>query len=281
MNILDVSGAEHFCATFGHARAGPIISPQEYSRTRLTGITLINEGTPVGDGYRDSLLRDVDRSLFFSASHYRRALDLMTISASPWAHVTLYYGSYFAARAIVGMFGSWIQAPAMRIEATASTPGKQQFSVTRRVQRLSTFNGPHRVFWDFYYIAAATLLPWVPRHLLDAVTPVSSNPVWQIDTRNSINYDTHVAVDLSSGFLGSFSHSGFPTSLPGALSTQYHVSRATVELAFWFAKQFHVRTDALSTLGISGRRSRIIRELVYGAKVPSLTRALIKGKILI
>jgi len=242
---------------------------------------VISERTVVGNEYRDCLLREVDRSLFFSASHYRRSLDLMTISASPWAHVTLYYCSYFAARALIGMFGGWIEAPNMRIEPTAGTPGAQQFLVTRNLKSLSTFKGPHRMFWDFYYAAMASLAPWIPPNLSIAITPVSSNPVWQIEMRNSINYDTDVACELSAAFGRSKVLSGFPGALPGVLSTQFKVSQAAVELAFWFAKDFRIRTDGLLKLGKRRKRSGLIRELVYDTAIPCFRRNLMKGKFLI
>ena len=102
MRLFSVSGARHFCGSFQPIPGAAAQSFTEFHRKYLATPQLITEGQPLFDEYRSSALRDVERSIFLAASHYRRALDLMIPSSSHWAHVTLYYGAWFAARALLG-----------------------------------------------------------------------------------------------------------------------------------------------------------------------------------
>src|SRR6266581_4007811 len=70
--------------------------------------TQLHERTTPFDIHRVSLLNAVERWILFGVADYRRALDMFIPSNAPWAHVTLYYSSFFAANAILGMFGGWL-----------------------------------------------------------------------------------------------------------------------------------------------------------------------------
>src|SRR3990167_6936465 len=106
MALFGVDEARHYCGTFNGSGGTASGSLEIYVKSALTQIRSLREGTPEFDRYRDCSLRDVERRIFISVSHYRRSLDLMTPGAVWWAHVTLYYGSFFAAGALLGMFGA-------------------------------------------------------------------------------------------------------------------------------------------------------------------------------
>lgn len=283
MTILDVAGARHFCARFGRRPGSAEQSIRAFVSSTVGSTSSIPEGSSLYEDYRDCLLRDAERNLFLAASLYRRALDLMTVGACSWCHVTLYYASYFASSGLMQMFGAWADPPHMLIEVVAATPGSQTFAVRRRhhLKTLTTYTGSHRIFWDLYYKAWIPLVSWVPPQLQAGITPVSSDPMWQIFHRNEVNYDSFVALELAAGFQRSFRPSGMPHCLPGTLSTQFQVSRATVELAFLVAKDLRLRTDAFTTLGTHGRRRDVIRTLVYNTPAPSLRREHRMGKLLV
>lgn len=257
MAILEVSEAKHFCAgyraTGGHARG----SFRKWSST-LPLTRLFSEGTPHFNEYRDITLREVERLLFIAASHYRRSFDLLTPSASAWAHVTLYYGAFYSAHAILGTFGTWILKDRI-IHPIDGTPGAQRFQVKRVV---STYRGSHRQFWEYFYSAVPALTNWIDPPLRFAITPVAGNPTWQTDTRNELNYDTFEVLKIISSFQQVVRYSILRKSLPGVLNTQFHIMEALLQLATKFAREFRIATDALETLEPSGNRKQKVRALV-------------------
>jgi len=106
MRLFDFTQAEHFC------RALPTYTPGVgQSLPGLYGNAnahLLREGTVEFDVHRVSVLNNVERWILYGASQYRRAFDMFTPSNAAWAQVTLYYASFYAANAILGMFGVWI-----------------------------------------------------------------------------------------------------------------------------------------------------------------------------
>ena len=95
MNLFLISEANHFCSQFSGTSGISENSLSEFYRLNLENrVSLLNEGTPLFNEYRDCSLRDVERNLFFSVSNYRRSLDLMVPSSSHWAHITSYYAIY-------------------------------------------------------------------------------------------------------------------------------------------------------------------------------------------
>jgi hypothetical protein len=274
MRLFGITEAQHYCASYtavGGDAEGPL---KDFQRTyfKRKGMA-ITEGTTLFDEYRSCSLRDIERLLFLAASQYRRCLDLMIPSASPWAHVTAYYGCFFAARALLGMFGGTIFGYDV-VDVQKSMPGQQELML-RGINKgpspeLTTYTGSHERFWDLFYKAVVPLTPLVPLHLAVALTPVSGDPTWQTDRRNQVNYETYSALKLSRDFQLSFSQAGFPKSLPGVLATQYGIFDCMLELTFDFAKQFKIETDALAGLGTVGVRGGKIRRLIYGARPPAL-----------
>ena len=158
MRIFGTTEAQHFVSAFGWS-TGP--SEGDINDFRANGIGArtrrIREGTPLFQEYRDCSLRNVERYLFLAASHYRRALDLMVVSSSPWAHVTLYYGHWNAAHALLGMFGCTVFKRKWVMDVHRGTPGQQVLRYrqigTGAGQQSTRGSGSHEIFWDLFYRA--------------------------------------------------------------------------------------------------------------------------------
>jgi hypothetical protein len=239
---------------------------------------MLREGTSLFDEYRDCSLRETERALFLAVSLYRRSLDLMITSAISWSHVTLYYGSFYTASALLRAFGGWVVNPSAVIDVSVSSPGGQELGIRRNVQ--STYRGSHQRFWDFFYTAMTSLIPWIDPSLRLGVTPISNVRTWQIENRNKINYDTYEACGLMTNFNKSFRKSRFHASLPGALKTQFTVFQALLVITCDFVKQFGLKTDALDAIGSINRRAKI-RELIFDEKAPELSKVIKKRRIII
>lgn len=278
MNIFGVPEAKHYCSKFGGATGPAAGSTFNYLSTQLNGVTTLKEGTKSFDDYRDCSLREAERCLFLAISLYRRSFDHMISSAASWAHVTVYYGSFYSASALLRMFGGLVRNRTI-IDVSASSPGNQELVIKRRVP--STYTGPHQRFWDSFYSAANTLVPWVDPLLRFGITPVSSSRTWQIENRNKINYDTFEACRLMSTFRSTFRKTKFRATLPGVLNTQFFLFEAMLLITCDFVREFGMKTDALNTFGISGARYSKIRELIFEEKMPILNRAIKRRRIMI
>jgi len=272
MKIFDVPEAQYYCGRFHRAGGGATGSLTKYVTATFKPGRYLRENTPDFDNYRDCALREAERFLFLGISNYRRGLDLMMPGAANWAHVTLYYSSYFAARALMGMFGGWIGTKVV-VEVTTSQPGGQELVVTRPQ---TNYNPPHEKFWDLFYGAVESLVPWVDGKLRFAIDPIGGNVTWQTQNRNEINYDSFAACQLASLFQATFKPTRFPASLPGVLSTQFSVAEGLLLIVCRFVRQFGLATDALDALLPAGARSGKINRLVFRdrpARVVQMTRA--------
>jgi hypothetical protein len=273
MNVFPVPSAEYFCA--GFSCVSMPLSTREYIRQRHP--KSVGEGTSDFNELRAHLLRDVERNLVLAASQYRRSQDLMISSSASWAHVTLYYGGFYAAKAFLGMFGGWIDAPSF-VEVAKSQPGKQELLV----HRLSgSWGPPHEVFWEQFYKAVNPLIPYVETDLRFGLRPVNGNIYWLTHTRNTYNYDSWRALELSNRFEKLFSEAGFPKSLPGELNTQWTVTEALVVLAFSYAKKFKMSTDALMILGPAIPRHVLVKQKIFDVTHPSVEAKTKKSQILV
>lgn len=279
MRLFHEAGARHFCANFKGTKGTSTGSLRNYLRT-LNRTRLI-EGTAIFDEYRDCALREVERLLFLAASHYRRSLDLMTAGSAAWAHVTLYYGSFFSAKAFLTMFGGWVDPPTL-VEVSRSQINQQELQIHRRLPPPHDgLKGDHKRFWSLFYAGCRSLIHSITVASINALTPVSGSIFWQIDSRNEINYDSYKAFELSEGFQRSFKETSFPTSLPGKLNTQYQITEEMIVLAFTYAKTFNLRTDAVNLLLPAAPRSKVIEKLVYEVSMPDLVAKTKKAQILV
>lgn len=206
---------------------------------------------------------EIERLLVLAASHFRRAHDMVSPISSPWAFVTLYYGSYYGASALMGMCGIWKLKKNMSIQVAQSAAGAQRLHV---VKDSSTYSGSHQQFWEFYFSNARSLIPAATSNERFALLPVSADAMWLIENRNDLNYDTFKAVDMAAQFLPGIIKSGFPGSLPGALPTQLRFLEALMGVCNRLAEGVGIDTSALS--GVTGAldRSSRVRELVVKSK---------------
>lgn len=263
-------GAEHFCSKFS-GTSGPGLFPRDLYTTVLSKKTTLQEGDGTYELYRDSLLREVDRSFFLGISSFRRALDLFTASSTFWAHVSLYYCAWFTAHAILGMFGCWV-GPRRKnnlvvIDAAVHAPGSQQFNVDKQHPMNLQNMGSHQRFWDAYYQAMTQVIMWTEPGLQLAVTPILNSSVWAIEQRNTINYHTDSAFDILAHFRANFKKKDFPTCLYGETRTQYELSKTLLLFAAARATEFKLQTDVFQSFGT---RAHAIEKLVFKVRKANL-----------
>jgi hypothetical protein len=261
MRLLSIAEARHFCRPLPAHQPGVGQSLAAFHKNlRATRLT---EGTAYFDVHRVSLLNAVERWILFGVADYRRALDMFIPSNAPWAHVTLYYSSFFAANAILGMFGAWVNYERL-VDVDQGTVNSQVLRISKRVQSPSGYTGSHRVFWDLFYEGYNAISPWVPFELQSKTAPVNNDRIWQITARNEVNYDMFSAFEGALFLESSFNPKKLRT-LHGPLAQQLEVTEGMLKLALHFARDFAVSSFAYEGLG-TGARPKILRALV--TKVP-------------
>ena len=192
MRLFGTNDARYYCESFTICTGDSEGSIDSFVRNRLVGRgTTITEGTGVFEEYRSCSLRNAERSLFLAMSHYRRCLDHMLPSGSSWAYVTIYYGCWHAAHALLGMLGCTISTKFV-IDVIRSTPGIQAFSI-RRIGSTpggepTTYNGSHEKFWDLFYRAFIPLRPIVPPHLVVCWLNNARNSLPDLVERSRVGY---------------------------------------------------------------------------------------------
>lgn len=236
-------------------------SMRELFNSSLSKKKSFKEGEQVFAEYRDSLLREADRSFFLGITCFRRALDLFSSASVFWAHVSLYYSGWFAAHSILGMFGCWVQGDKKVIQVKNHSPGSQEFTVTKDYPTQYS-GGGHQFFWDAYYNAMRAVVLWTDPSLHLAVKPISSNHIWAIEKRNLINYQTVQAFKLMDDFNAGFDPGKFPGSLQGDVATQFQLARTLLLFCADRASEFALKTDVYST---TGSRAKAITELIFKA----------------
>jgi hypothetical protein len=261
MRLFDITEAPHFCRALPAPTPGVGQSLAAFHNGIRT--TRLAEGTTYFEVHRISLLNAVEQWILFGVADYRRALDMFIPSNAPWAHVTLYYSSFFAANAILGMFGAWVHYERL-VDVDQGAPNNQVLLISKRVRSPSGYKGSHRVFWDLFYEGCNIISPWVPSEFQATIAPVTNDRAWQIDARNEVNYDMFRAFDGAVRLNESFNPKKL-RSLSGPLAQQLEVTEGMVKLALYFANLFGVSSFAYEGLG-TGSRAKILRALV--TKVP-------------
>ena len=267
MQLFDVPEARHFCTPLPAHLPGVGQSLVSLHDNISPHVTRLSEGTHYFNAHRVSILNAVERWILFGISDYRRALDMLIPSNAPWAHVTLYYSSFFGANAILGMFGAWIHLRKV-IDVEQGTPNSQILRISRKVKSPSGFRGSHKQFWDFFYEGCEIIAPWVPTSFQAVIAPVNNDRAWQINARNDVNYDTFVAFDSAKLFDTSFNPKKL-RSIRGSLRQQLEVTEGMLRLAVYFANHLGVSSFPFEGLG-TGNRSKIMRALV--TKIPPALR---------
>ncbi len=257
MRLFNIAEARHFCRALPASVPGAGQSLVAFHKNlRLARIV---EGTPYFDAHRISLLNAIERWLLFGVADYRRALDMFIPSNAPWAHVTLYYSSFFAANALLGMFGGWVHLERL-VDVEQGTPNSQILRITRQVRSPSGYRGSHKVFWDIFYDSCSVISPWFPLEFQSAATPVNSERAWQINARNEVNYDMFAAFNGSMFLQNTFKPKKL-RSLRGVLGQQLEVTEVMLKLALHYANEFGVSSFAYDGLA-AGPRAKVLRALV-------------------
>lgn len=268
MPLFGIPEAAHFAAGYRPSTASSSGSFRDFAAIPSVGTSMV-EGTAGFSELRDASLREAERLLFLGISQYRRSFDLMVPSACAWAHVTIYYGVFFVAASLLGMFGVWKIDRNRIIDVKVGTPGVQELLFTTFS---SSFSGSHRAFWDLFYTSVAPLYYSVDPSMRFALQAISSNRAWHIEARNDVNYDSFKACQLSGHFQSSFRKSRLRSTLPGTFNTQFAVLEALLNIAVSFAKQFGLQTDALDSLKPGETRTSKVRALVVNVPSSSLDR---------
>ena len=273
MRAFSILGAAHYCNSFQPMANLAWDSVEDFSRQQSSRLRQISEGTSLFDQFRVISLRETERCLFFAASHYRRALDLMIPSTIHWAHVTLYYGTWFAAKALLSMFGCQVLGKHI-IEAGRSAPGSQ--SLVRRPigngqgQQYFSRSGSHQRFWEAFYSTVPSITHFADAKYASLLSPVSQNEMWLIEQRNRINYKVADSFKLRDAFASTLLIDPFPNNLPKELNTQYQVCEGLLMISYSFAVQFGLATDSLNSLGQQLTFKDKVRQHIYDATIPNL-----------
>jgi len=265
MRLLDLPQAEHFCnpTPADVAAVGVPQSLRAFHLSIAPSVTQLTEGQTNFKVHQVNMLWDIDRWLLFSVTHYRRAMDMLVPASAPWAQVTLYYASFFAANAILGMFGGWVgqvKGSIRIVEVAHGAPGAQQLKIHRRLDSPNKLGGSHQKFWDFFYDAAPQVSAWAPIRLASALQPVNGIVTWQIGERNDVNYDMYHAWNTAKLFNGQFRPDRL-SSLSGPLQLQLEATETLIKLALHFASELELSTMGLDGSGHPGTASQVRRKL--------------------
>jgi hypothetical protein len=272
MNLFDLKpGGEYFCRPFT-APPAPAAQSVKQLVDSWPGVTHLTEGDSRFETYRTALLSSVERWLLYSTSNYRRALDMLVAASAPWAHVTLYYSSFFAANALLGMFGGFVKSEGKRtvVDVVTQAAGSQQFLITRQAPVPLPATGSHGVFWAYFYNAAPHITAWAPSALTGALVP-PGNHLWQTDARNAVNYDMYQAFQASEHFKNGFDPAHYPASVTGNLGQQLETTERILELAATFARD--LKLDCFGLDGLSPTKGRIkTQSRLVKAALPRLVK---------
>lgn len=258
--------AKHFFSIPPQSVA-PDTSFRDWVNARPVGPII--EGTLAFEELRAQAHREVERLLLLGANHYRRAHDLLNAISSPWAFVTLYYGSFFVASALLGSLGAWKLRDNRVLEVSHAAPTSQRFQVSNAA---SSYRGSHQKFWEFYFRNVVSLVAGASAQERFALAPVSADVTWLISRRNDFNYDTYAAIDLAELHQSSFTSTNFPSSLPGALTTQFRFLESLLILTNRVVRSVGINSDALLSISAGGTRSQRVRDLVVRDSLPALGR---------
>jgi hypothetical protein len=273
MQLFTLTEATHFCSSFVQVvgDAGGALITYANRHLRHNSLT-VQEGSAAFTGCQSCMLREAERNLFLATSQYRRALDLMIPSASHWGHVTLYYGAWFAAHALLAMHGCILLRQHV-VDVEIGTPGAQALRIRSFGNAGLCFQrryGSHNHFWQLFYDITTSLRPQLAPGNAASITPISGDPFWLTDHRNEINYNTHSSILAGGSFPSSFTAQSMSACLSGPLATQWEVTEKMLLLAFELARQYGLQTDSIAQVYPSTDLRTAVKEQVFHKKAPSL-----------
>lgn len=240
MRSLSFQAARSFSRSFSSTGAHTIGLRDLIRRSNTAHVI---EGTAEFGVWRDNLLRDSERNHYLSAACFASGMRTMRSGAAFWSGVSYYYSAFLAAKALMGMFGCWIDSPKLWVEVTSTRQGS--IRLDRRLTKYpnSTATGSHQVFWDAFYQFSSSLTSYATPEQGIAILPVQNDPYWLIDTRNRINYRSNEAFDLLNEFQASFDSTRLPSSIPGDLSTLFRTSKAFLSFVGDIRANLSLATD--------------------------------------
>ena len=271
MNLFDLPQAKHFCTPFG--ASAPTRQQSLHAFHAALSRQVLQEGRTDFDVHRTNVLKSAEQWILYSVTNYRRAVEMLVPGSAPWAHVTLYYSSFYAANAILAMFGGWVAVTSQGervVEVEDGTPHSQRLRVHRRLKSPNRARGSHRQFWDFFYDSVASLVAWTPGHLSRALTPSTGDYDWQIVPRNEVNYDMFHAWRSSAELGAGFDRSNL-ASLTGRIALQLEATEYMVRLAEHFAGELSLHSFGIVQTG-DGRSRRQAQRHLATQKPPNVWR---------
>jgi hypothetical protein len=222
-----------------------------------------------------NVLESVERWLMYALGHYRRGIEMLVPVSAPLAQVSLYYSSFFAANAILGMFGGWIghtnTGPRL-VDVDGGTPGSLRLQIHRRIRSPGGARGSHARFWEVFYDATPSISAWAPPELQPALTPVNGDFAWQTAERNNVNYDMFHAWSASALFYNTFKPAKL-SSLAGPLRLQMEAAERMIGLGLHFATDLSIANAALVGCGFNGTRVQIRKRLLAQAAPKLVTQS--------
>jgi hypothetical protein len=269
MSQFDLISSQHYCGGAIGFSASATASFKNYVHQTLHKGQTLSEGTPTFDEFRRQSLREVERRIFLAASNFRRGEDLMILPSAPWSWITMYYASFHAAHAILGMLGVTIDPHSRHIWVQASSPGSQALKVEAcpPLPAGTKLPGPHERFWDMYYQHTVRLQSDLPPLLKGAAVPIGGRARWQIEYRNLQNYDTFVAFQTMGDFSSSFAPATYPSSLGRNFARQVEGAKTMVTAAVWIADKVGLSSDiAYPPAGAAPRTARL--QAVFHGNTP-------------
>lgn len=272
MLIFDPYQARYYCELPTVPPPGQVQSLVALQESLPKSVSRLTEGGGHFEAHRASAVFAIERWFLFGVAQYRRALDMFIPSGAPWAQVTLYYSSFYAANALLAMFGIWVKDEYL-VEVENGVQGHQVLRINRKAKSPSGVRGSHQRFWDFFYEACTQLAGWVPAEFSTVIQPVNADRSWQIKERNSVNYDTLHAYDAAIRFQSSFNVQKFRASLTGPLLQQLELTEGLLKLTLHYINELHVPHFALTGFNVQGARSRVMKNLVTAAAPNLVTKS--------
>lgn len=263
MNLFDLPQAKYFCRPFTVSNPTTQQSLKDFHEGLPAQVVRLREGNTHFEVHRTNLLNSAERWILYAATNYRRAVEMLVPGSTPWAHVTLYYSSFFAANAILAMFGGWVAETVngnRMVDVEEGTPGLQRLRVHRRVTSPNGARGSHRRFWDFFYESVASLAAWTPVELSQALRPSTGDYAWQIRPRNEVNYDMFRAWRSSVDLRNTFNPRRLDT-LTGPIGLQLEATECLGKLAQHYAKEVSLHSFGIVDGNDIRTRLQVQREL--------------------
>jgi hypothetical protein len=267
MKVLSFTAARHFASNYSGDQQSRTKHLEDLFASLPVKLVSIDEGTSEFEAIRDGILRHSERSALMATACYLRALENLRPGSAFWASTGLYYSCFFAARAVLGLFGCWFGSAKSWVDVSDSTPGSLKLGYHKTHYNKSLNGGSHQIFWHAYYAAAPGIANWVGPSAAAALVPVNAQESWLIDNRNYVNYRSLDAFALADNYIASYDATKIPGCLPAPILPMLTVSRAFFSLLQELLTQVNLATDVI---GVKTSRASWIADLLTNPQDLSL-----------